>query len=153
MFVALLVRNIISVRSKFRFLFVRWSCFHGWHLNGVGSLPLPTTTITTVRQQGSPIGQCVRDTWTTPLDLVQNMHQYGALPLEIQDALSVFVSSSQKTLLFGAMLLEIPNGPFALFPGRRRNGAMLLEIREGLFSALRAKSSRPSLFPASPGPP
>ena len=98
-FVALLVRNNLPVRSKFRFLFVRSPCFHGWHLNGVGSLPLPTTTITTVRQQGSPIGQCVRDTWTTPLDLVQNMHQYGALPLEIQDALFSFLPARRRFFL------------------------------------------------------
>ena len=59
--------------------------FLGWYLNGVGPLPPPTATTTTVRQQGPPVGQRARGTWTITLDFVQKTLHLGAMLLATQD--------------------------------------------------------------------
>ena len=59
--------------------------FLGWHLNGVGPLPTPAATTTTVRRQGPLVGRRARGTWTTTLDYVQKTLHLGAMLLATQD--------------------------------------------------------------------
>ena len=59
--------------------------FLGWRLNGVGPLPPPAATTTTVRRQGPLVGRSARGTWTKTLDYVQKTLHIGAMLLATQD--------------------------------------------------------------------
>ena len=73
--------------------------FLGWHLNGVGPLPPPTATITTVRRQGAPVGRRVRGTWTTTLEFVQKTLHLGAMLLATQDGQNEYARDKRPGLL------------------------------------------------------
>ena len=73
--------------------------FLSWRLNGVGPLPRPAATTTTVRRQGLPVSRRARCTWTTTLGVVQKTLHLGATLLATQDGLNEYARDKRPGLL------------------------------------------------------
>ena len=73
--------------------------FLGSHLNGVGPLPPPAATTTTVRRQGPHVGRRARRTWTATLAYVQKTLHLEALLLAIQDGQKEYARDKRSGFL------------------------------------------------------